>query len=165
MQYKVEPVTAGIETLGTAIMSLPQNATMTLKAGLAKGAVKTLTDAGTVVLGKDESMWGAANFGKAAGAYGAATVMLMGAIAATIYIWLMKKHKTIKMPELGRPAVANAFTGIVPAAVALYGVGIKNYLFTEFGTTVIEFIAKVLQEPLLSLREGYGLVLIMTILG
>ena len=137
---------------------------MTLKAGLAKGAVKTLTDAGTVVSGKDVSMWGFFNFGKFFGAYGFFTVMLMGAIAATIYIWLMKKHITIKMPDSVPPAVANAFTGIVPAAVALYGVGIINYLFTQFGTTVIEFIAKVLQEPLLSLSQGYGSVLIMTIL-
>lgn len=164
VQYKVEPVTAGIVTLGTFIMSLPQNFTMTLKAGLAKGAVKTLTDAGAVVSGKDVSMWGFFNFGKFFGAYGFFTVMLMGAIAATIYIWLMKKHITIKMPDSVPPAVANAFTGIVPAAVALYGVGIINYLFTQFGTTVIEFIAKVLQEPLLSLSQGYGSVLIMTIL-
>ena len=86
------------------------------------------------------------NFGKFFGAYGFFTVMLMGAIAATIYIWLMKKHITIKMPDSVPPAVANAFTRIVPAAVALYGVGIINYLFTQFGTTVIEFIAKVLQR-------------------
>ncbi|RXT58812.1 PTS sugar transporter subunit IIC [Lacticaseibacillus chiayiensis] len=164
IQYKVEPVTAGIVTLGTFIMSLPQNFTMTLKTGLSKGAAKTLTDAGAVVSGKDVSMWGFFNFSKFFGAYGFFTVMLMGAIAATIYIWLMKKNITIKMPDSVPPAVAKAFTGIVPAAVALYGVGIINYLFTQFGTTVIEFIAKVLQEPLLGLSQGYGAVLIMTIL-
>ncbi|MFR6019766.1 MAG: PTS sugar transporter subunit IIC, partial [Lactobacillaceae bacterium] len=164
VQYKVEPVTAGIVTLGTFIMSLPQNFTMTVKTGLGKAAIKSLTDAGAAVTGKDVSMWGFFNFGKFFGAYGFFTVMLMGAIAATIYIWLMKKHITIKMPDSVPPAVANAFTGIVPAAVAMYAVGIINYIFTQYGTTVIEFIAKVLQEPLLNLSQGYGSVLIMTIL-
>ena len=163
VQYKVEPVTAGIVTLGT-FMSLPQNFTMTVKTGLGKAAIKSLTDAGAAVTGKDVSMWGFFNFGKFFGAYGFFTVMLMGAIAATIYIWLMKKHITIKMPDSVPPAVANAFTGIVPAAVAMYAVGIINYIFTQYGTTVIEFIAKVLQEPLLNLSQGYGSVLIMTIL-
>ena len=45
VQYKVEPVTAGIVTLGTFIMSLPQNFTMTVKTGLGKAAIKSLTDA------------------------------------------------------------------------------------------------------------------------
>ncbi len=164
VQYKVEPVTAGIVTLGTFIMSLPQNFTMTVKTGLGKAAIKSLTDAGAAVTGKDVSMCGFFNFGKFFGAYGFFTVMLMGAIAATIYIWLMKKHITIKMPDSVPPAVANAFTGIVPAAVALYAVGIINYLFTQYGTTVIEFIARVLQDPLLNLSQGYGAVLLMTIL-
>lgn len=164
VQYKVEPVTAGIVTLGTFIMSLPQNFTMTVKTGLGKAAIKSLTDAGAAVTGKDVSMWGFFNFGKFFGVYGFFTVMLMGAIAATIYIWLMKKHITIKMPDSVPPAVANAFTGIVPAAVALYAVGIINYLFTQYGTTVIEFIARVLQDPLLNLSQGYGAVLLMTIL-
>ena len=164
VQYKVEPVTAGIVTLGTFIMSLPQNFTMTVKTGLGKAAIKSLTDAGAAVTGKDVSMWGFFNFGKFFGASGFFTVMLMGAIAATIYIWLMKKHITIKMPDSVPPAVANAFTGIVPAAVALYAVGIINYLFTQYGTTVIEFIARVLQDPLLNLSQGYGAVLLMTIL-
>lgn len=137
---------------------------MTLKAGLAKGLVKTLTELGTVVLGKDVCMWGSSNFGKSSGAYGSSTVSLMGAMLATIYIWLMKKHMSIKSSDLVCPAVLKLFTGIVPAAVLLYGVGIMYYLFTVFGTTVIEFIAKVLQEPLLSLSVGYGLGLIMTIL-
>lgn len=66
----------------------------------------------------------------------------------------MKKHITIKVPDSVPPAVANAFTGIVPAAVALYAVGIINYLFIQYGTTVIEFIARVLQDPLLNLSQG-----------
>ena len=68
VQYKVEPVTAGIVTLGTFIMSLPQNFTMTVKTGLGKAAIKSLTDAGAAVTGKDVSMWGFFNFGKFFGA-------------------------------------------------------------------------------------------------
>lgn len=163
VQYKVEPVTGGIVTLGTFIMSLPQNFTVTLKHALSKGAIKTLTDAGAAVSGKDINMWGFFNFNKYFGSYGFFTVMIMGAISISIYIWLMKKHITIKMPETVPPAVANAFTGIIPATAGLYLTGIINYLFSINKTTVIDFISKTIQEPLLNMSQGYGAVLLMTV--
>lgn len=52
IQYKVELVTGGIVTLGTFIMSLPQNFTGTLTSTLSKGATKILTDSGMAVAGK-----------------------------------------------------------------------------------------------------------------
>ncbi len=90
--------------------------------------------------------------------------MIMGAISISIYIWLMKKHITIKMPETVPPAVANAFTGIIPATAGLYLTGIINYLFSINKTTVIDFISKTIQEPLLNMSQGYGAVLLMTVL-
>ncbi|WP_302758438.1 PTS transporter subunit EIIC, partial [Ligilactobacillus salivarius] len=62
------------------------------------------------------------------------------------------------------PAVANAFTGVIPAAAAFYVVGIINWIFSKFNTTVIEWIAKIIQEPLLNMSQGYGAVLLMTLL-
>ncbi len=164
VQYKVEPITGGIVTLGAFIMSLPQSATLHLGSALSKGAVKSLTDAGAAVTGKDISMWGYFNFGSFFGSTGFFTVMIMGAIASTIYIFLMKKNITIKMPETVPPAVANAFTGIIPAFAALYVAGIIGYLFSKFNTTVIEFISKTLQDPLLNLSQGFGAVLLMMVL-
>jgi PTS system cellobiose-specific IIC component len=164
VQYKVEPITGGIVTLGSFIISLPQSVNLHLGSALSKGAVKTLTDAGAAVAGKDVSMWGYFNFGQFFGSTGFFTVMIMGAISSTIYIWLMKKNITIKMPDSVPPAVSNAFTGIIPATAALYVAGIIGYIFSKFSTTVIEFIAKVLQDPLLNLSQGFGAVLMMTVL-
>lgn len=58
VKYKVEPITGGVVTLGSFIISLPQAASLHLGTTLGKGAVKALTDAGAAVTGKDVSMWG-----------------------------------------------------------------------------------------------------------
>ena len=164
VQYQVEPVTGGIVVLGAFIMSLPQNFTVALSSALGKGATKLITDAGGVVDGKNISMWGYFNFGKFFGSYGFFTVMIIGGIAMTLYIWLMKKNVTIKMPEAVPPAIAKAFTGIIPATAALYLAGVINYLISLNKTTVIEFIATLIQEPLLNMSQGFWAVLLMTLL-
>ncbi|RMC40146.1 PTS sugar transporter subunit IIC [Lactobacillus sp. ESL0233] len=164
VQYKVEPITGGLVTLGTFIMGLPQNFSLVLKEVLTKGDIKTMTDAGATVAGKNVSAWGYFNFGKYFGAAGFFTVMIMGAISVTIYIWLMKKNITIKMPDTVPPAVAKAFTGIIPATAGLYLVGIINYLFSLNQMTVIDFISKTIQEPLMKVSQGYWSVLLITFL-
>ncbi|BDR61001.1 PTS sugar transporter subunit IIC [Lactobacillus xylocopicola] len=164
VQYKVEPTAGGLVSLGTFIMGLPQSFTMDLAKTLSKGDAKTLTDAGAAVTGKNVSAWGYFNFNKYFGAAGFFTVMIMGAIAVTIYIWFMKKKITIKMPDSVPPAVANAFTGIIPATAGLFTVGVIDYLFSLNQTTVIDFISKTIQEPLMHVSQGYGSVLLMAFL-
>ena len=165
VQYKVEPITGGIVTLGTFLMTLPQSWTLTLTKALSAADTKTLTTAGAAVAGKSVTGWGFFNFNAYFGSAGFFTVMLMGGLAASIYIMLMKKNITIKMPDSVPPAIAAAFTGIIPATAALYVSGVITWLFTKFGaTTVIEWISKVIQDPLLHLSQGYGAVLLMTVL-
>lgn len=164
IQYKAEPIAGGLVTLGTFIMGLPQSFSLDLKNALTKGDIKSITDAGAAVAGKNVSAWGYFNFNKYFGAYGFFTVMIMGGIAIAIYIMLMKKHITIKMPESVPPAVSNAFTGIIPATAGLYVVGVINYLFSLNGTTVIDFISQTIQQPLMKIGQGYGSVLLITFL-
>jgi PTS system cellobiose-specific IIC component len=165
VQYKVEPITGGIVTLGTFLMTLPQGYTITLAKALSTADTKLITDAGASVAGNSISGWGFFNFNSYFGAAGFFTVMIMGGLAAAIYIWLMKKHITIKMPDSVPPAIAAAFTGIIPATAAMYISGIITWAFTKFAaTTVIEFISKIIQDPLLHLSQGYGAVLLMTLL-
>lgn len=165
VQYKVEPITAGIVTLGTFLMSLPQSFTINLGKVLSKGSIETLTAAGAAVDGKSISGWGYFNFGSFFGATGFFTVMIMGGIAVAVYIWLMKKNITIKMPDSVPPAIARAFTGIIPATAALYVSGIITWAFSKVGAgTIIEFISKTIQEPLLGMSQGYWAVLLMTVL-
>ncbi|WDF82420.1 PTS sugar transporter subunit IIC [Lacticaseibacillus pabuli] len=165
VQYKVEPITGGIVTLGTFLMTLPQSYTLTLTKALSAADAKTITAAGAAVAGKSITGWGFFNFNSYFGSAGFFTVMIMGGLAASIYIWFMKKNITIKMPDSVPPAIAAAFTGIIPAAASLYVSGIITWAFTKFGaTTVIEYISKVIQDPLLHLSQGYGAVLLMTVL-
>ncbi|NVY96281.1 PTS sugar transporter subunit IIC [Lactobacillus sp. DCY120] len=163
--YKAEPIAAGIVTLGTFLMSLPQSFSLTLSKALTSGDAKILTKAGAVVDGKTVTGYGYFSFSNYFGANGFFTVMIMGGIAASIYIYLMHKNITIKMPDSVPPAIAAAFTGIIPATVALYVSGIITYLFNTYAKlSVIEFISKTIQDPLLHLSQGYGAVLLMTVL-
>lgn len=165
IQYKVEPITGGIVTLGTFLMTLPQTFTLPLKKALSAADVHTITQAGATVSKNTISGPGYFNFNSYFGATGFFTVMIMGGVAIAVYIWLMKKNITIKLPDSVPPAIASAFTGIIPAAAALYVSGIVTYLVTKLSSlTLIEIISKTIQEPLLNLSQGYGAVLLMTIL-
>lgn len=138
---------------------------MTLAHKLTSADSRVLTTAGASVKGASVKIPGYFNFNTYFGSYGFFTVMIMGAIAASIYIWLVKKNITIKMPDSVPPAVSKAFTGIIPAIGALYVPGIITWLFTTYGaTSVIEFISRTLQNPLMKLSQGYGAVLLITLL-
>ncbi|WDF82953.1 PTS sugar transporter subunit IIC [Lacticaseibacillus pabuli] len=165
VQYKVEPITAGIVTLGTFLMSLPQGFTLNLTHALSKGSAASLTAAGAAVDGKTVTGWGYFNFGQFFGASGFFTVMIMGGLAAAMYIFLMKRNFTIKMPESVPPAIAKAFTGIIPATGAFYVIGIVTWAFGKLNVgTIIEWISKTIQEPLLGMSQGFWAVLLMTVL-
>lgn len=165
VQYRVEPITGGIVTLGTFLMTLPQGYKVQLTEALSKKSMDIITASGAAVDQTSISGWGFFNFNSFFGAAGFFTVMIMGGLAAAVYIWLMHKNITIKMPDSVPPAIAAAFTGIIPATVALYVSGLITWLVTKFGaTTVIELISKSIQEPLRNLSQGYGAVLLMTVL-
>lgn len=165
IQYKVEPITGGIVSLGTFIMALPQNSIITLKKTLSAADIKTITDAGSTISGKTISTPGFFNFNTYFGANGFFTIMILGGLASAIYIWFMHKNFTIKMPDSVPPAIANAFTGIIPAIGSLYVSGIITWAVNTMSkSTVIEIISNTIQAPLLNMSQGYGAVLLMTIL-
>jgi len=170
LQYKVEPLAGGIVTLGAFLMGLTQSAaaTLTLGKALSGSAAKVLTTAGAVVDGKTvtTNAWGYFNFNAQFGSTGLFTAMILGGAAAAIYIWLMKKDVTIKMPDSVPPAVSKAFTAIIPAIVAFYVIGIFTYAWTQIfnGQVFLDWVNKTIQEPLLHLSQGYGAVLLLTLL-
>ena len=165
VQYKVEPITGGIVTLATFLMTLPQGYSIKLTESLSKKSMDIITASGAAVDNASIGGWGFFNFNSFFGASEFFTVMIMGGIASAIYIWFMKKNITIKMPDSVPPAVEKAFTGIIPATVAMYAVGLITWAVTKFSAvTVIELISKSIQEPLLHLSQGYGAVLLMTVL-
>lgn len=93
------------------------------------------------------------------------TALIMGLITVQIYVFLMKKNVTIKMPDAVPPAVAKAFAAIVPGTIAIYVAGIIQYLFTTNfeGITVAEKILEWVQAPFLELSQGLFSVLVIII--
>lgn len=178
-QYGVEPLSGGIVTLGSFLMALTQTANVTtaLPKAITGTAAKTLKAAGaTLTVTKDAatgklvhnlgtSGWGFFNFNGHFGSQGLFTAMIIGGVAVAIYIFLMKRNLTIKMPDGVPPAVSQAFAAIIPASAAFYVVGIFTWAFTKLtNLAFVDWVAKVIQEPLLHASQGYGMVLLLTVL-
>ncbi len=64
------------------------------------------------------------------GAMGILIGMLSGLIFPAVFISIVKKGWTIKMPEMVPPAVGRGFAAIIPGAFALGAAAILPYLFT-----------------------------------
>ncbi|MCI1891196.1 PTS sugar transporter subunit IIC [Schleiferilactobacillus perolens] len=178
-QYGVEPLSGLIVTLGSFLMALTQAATVTtaLPRAITGAAAKTLTEAGAVLSTvKDPATgkmvhnmattgWGFFNFNGHFGSQGLFTAMIVGGVAGAIFIFLMKKDLTIKMPDGVPPAVTQAFAAIIPATAAFYVVGIFTWAFTKLTSMAfVDWVAKAIQEPLLHASQGYGMVLLLTLL-
>jgi len=114
-----------------------------------------------------EGAWGWLKLGHM-GAMSYFTTMILGGLALAIYIILMKRNITIKLPDSVPPAVSKAFTSIIPATAGLYVVAIIYYIFSNTiganGLFVIDWVSDVIAAPLLTLSQGYGAVALITIL-
>ncbi|GFH42299.1 permease IIC component [Lactococcus hodotermopsidis] len=95
-------------------------------------------------------------------------IMVMGGLATIIYAKLMLKDITIKMPDSVPPAVAKAFTAIIPAAVALYITAIFYYIFSltigKNGDVLIIWVQKTFAEPFMKIGQSLPAVLLVTFL-
>jgi len=93
------------------------------------------------------------------------TAMIIGFVATMIYVKLMLKDITIKLPESVPPAVAKAFASIVPATVALYVIAIFYWIFSLIvpDMTFLQWLQKTIALPLLGLSQGFGAVVLVTL--
>lgn len=99
------------------------------------------------------------------GATGLFTAMLFILILMELYVWIIKKNITIKMPDSVPPAVSKAFVSVIPGVVVVYLSAITTILITShFDMPVNNLISTMIQEPLMALSQGYPAVLIVTIL-
>lgn len=109
-------------------------------------------------------MWGATNW-IYTDARGLFTALFVGLIVSGIYIYLMKKKITIKLPDSVPPAVSNSFAAILPGVVAIYVAGIASYLFnTLAGQSIPDFITTTIQEPMLALSQNLGSIIVTVLL-
>lgn len=88
-------------------------------------------------------------------ARGLFTALIVGLIVSHIYVYLMNKKITIKLPDSVPPAVSNAFAAIIPGAVAIYTAATASYLMNTYvGQSIPDFISKTIQEPMLLLSQN-----------
>lgn len=98
--------------------------------------------------------WGATSWAYT-DARGLFTALFVGLVTAHIYVFLMKRKITIKLPDSVPPAVSNAFAAIIPGTVAIYVAGIASYLMNTFaGQSIPDFIATTIQQPMLLLSQN-----------
>lgn len=171
--YEVDPISGSIVSLVAFIIGLPDSASavLTLPAALSQDAADMITAAGGVLENVDGGQsltlgaWGYFNFGRYMGGSGLFTAMIFGFISVIIFSFLIRKNIIIRMPDSVPPAVSKAFAAIIPAAVALYTVGIIHYLFRQTaGVPLIDWISEAIQTPLMHLSQGYGAVFIIVLL-
>ncbi|MFB1050619.1 PTS sugar transporter subunit IIC [Paraliobacillus sp. JSM ZJ581] len=93
------------------------------------------------------------------------TAMIIGFVATMIYVKLMLKDITIKLPESVPPAISKAFAAIIPATVALYVVGLFYYVFSKLvpDLTFLQWLQETIALPLLGLSQGFGAVILVTL--
>ncbi|MEK4432056.1 PTS transporter subunit EIIC [Paenibacillus sp. FSL M7-0802] len=99
------------------------------------------------------------------GAQGLFVAMLVGLLASRLYIWIVDRNWTIKMPEGVPPTVVKTFSGLIPAILVAMVFVIVSGLFmhTSFGT-VHEFIYTYLQVPLEGLGGSLGAMIVALII-
>ncbi|MBZ2133874.1 PTS sugar transporter subunit IIC [Streptococcus gordonii] len=94
------------------------------------------------------------------------TAILIGFVSVIIFCKVMNRNWTIKLPDSVPPAIMKPFLSIIPAAIAMYVVGITTYIFnTVTGDLMINWIYKVLQAPLLSMSQSFWAVLLIVFLN
>ncbi|MFC9710269.1 PTS sugar transporter subunit IIC [Paenibacillus sp. NPDC056933] len=99
------------------------------------------------------------------GAQGLFVAMFVGLVAARLYIWIVDRNWTIKMPEGVPPTVVKTFSGLIPAIlVAVLFVVISGLFMQTSFVTVHQFIYTYLQVPLEGLGGSLGALIIALII-
>ena len=139
--YEVNPLAGGVVAFSALITTMPQVATV-----------------------GEDAAWGFIGLGYT-GATELFTALIVGLIATMVYVKLMERDVTIKMPEGVPEAVSRAFAAIIPGVVAVYVVAIIGYIsMTYLGQSLNDLILYYIQTPLLGLSQGLFSVLLATFL-
>lgn len=111
---------------------------------------------------EDAGAWGI-GFGYL-GAAGLFTALIVGLLASMVYVKLINRNITIKLPDSVPPAVSKAFTAIIPGLIAIYLCAIIAQLVNlGTGKAIGDLILEYVQQPFLSLSQGFGAVIIVII--
>lgn len=169
--YDVNAIAGGVIAFASLVTCMAQSAKFSFTLpGVAPEALNQLqtlgldvalsADAGSVVLNNVEA-WGYIGSGYT-GSGGLFTALIVGFICSMIYVQLMLRKFTIKLPDSVPPAVSKAFAAIIPGVVAIYAAGIAAQICVSVtGFTINEMVLKYIQMPLLGLSQGFVSVIVM----
>lgn len=171
--YNVNSVAGGVIAFASLVTCMAQSASFSYELpGVAAGAAEQLKGLGLDVAVAESgavslngvSAWGYIGSGYT-GSGGLFTALIIGFLCSMIYIKLMEKKITIKLPDSVPPAVSKAFAAIIPGVIAIYVAGILAYICgTLTGFTINEMVLKYIQMPLLNLSQGFFSVIFMVFL-
>lgn len=168
--YDVNTIAGGVIAFASLVTCMAQSAVFNFElAGVggdsigqlqALGLDVALNEAGGVVL-NNVSSWGYISSAYT-GAGGLFTALIVGFVCTMIYVKLMLKKITIKLPDSVPPAVSKAFAAIIPGVIAIYAAGIAAQICVSLtGATINEMVLKYIQMPLLGLSQGFVSVVVM----
>ena len=172
--YDVNPIAGAVIAFSAVITCMNQSAVFDyILPGVAESSVGALKDAGLNVVANTSD--GAANvvlqgvsewgyMGQAfTGSSGLFTCLIVGLLSTMIYVKLMQKKVTIKLPDSVPPAVSNAFAAIIPGIIAIYTFGIVTQISVmTTGLYPNDLIIEWIQKPLLGLSQGiFSVILVM----
>lgn len=172
--YDVNPVAGGVIAFASVVTCMNQSAVFDFTlGGVDVAALDTLKDLGlNVALNNDNSailLQGVGAWGYLGSAYtdatGLFTCLIVGFLSTMIYVKLMLKKITIKLPDSVPPAVSNAFAAIIPGVIAIYTFAIITQIcLVTTGTYPNDLIVRWIQAPLLSMSQGFFSVMLVVFL-
>lgn len=167
--YDVNAIAGGVVAFASLVTCMAQSATFDFTLpGVSVDALSQLQTLGLDVAASGEavvlqnvSAWGYIGSGYT-GSGGLFTALIVGFICSMIYVQLMIRKVTIKLPDSVPPAVSKAFAAIIPGVVAIYVAGIAAQVcISVTGATINDMVLKYIQMPLLGLSQGFVSVIIM----
>ncbi|SDC31397.1 PTS system, cellobiose-specific IIC component [Pelagirhabdus alkalitolerans] len=98
------------------------------------------------------------------GAQGLFVAIIVGLVSARLYVLIVNKGITIKMPAGVPPTVSKTFIGLVPAIIIVVFFTIISFLFTftPFGN-MHEFVYSFIQAPMQNLGGGFWSLIAFTL--
>lgn len=136
--YEVDPLAAGLIAVGAYFATLPQS--------------------------HGEAGWGYIHWGYLQ-ATGLFTGLIVALIATEIFVKLIKRDLTIKMPEEVPPAVGRAFAAVIPGTLTMLTFGIVFFIVDKLGgVSLYDVIQESIQKPLEGLSQGVGSAMLAAIL-
>ncbi len=93
------------------------------------------------------------------------TAILFGTIGVSIFALCVKARLKLNLSATLPYAEQMALDSLIPAIIAIFGVGMINFVFqTVTGTYFGNWLLHSIQTPLIRLGQGFGMVLLVTLL-